>query len=155
MGTEKIKFEFWFDTSYWNNPPSVQIYIDDNIMLNKLITFDNNYLSFDAVLEFGPHTLKLVRQGKTDDESKQTSDGSWATQSLILSQLKIDGIDVRNHLWHYSKFYPVYSQSYAAQNKNLETEITGELFFGHNGTWIYNFVSPFYSDVVQKVRGYV
>jgi len=155
METENIKFEFTFKSEYWNNPPFIEINIDDNKLFSGFIERHNEVLSLNAKLSFTNHELTIVRKGKTDAETKELKDGSYITQNLILEQLKIDNINLRNFLWHYSYFEPVYSESYASENNNLEKVIKGELFFGHNGKWTYCFQSPHYLDVVNKVRGNV
>ena len=152
METEKIKFEFWFTSEYWNTPPKIDILIDDQTLGSYEVVDSQTYISFFHTLDFKKHTLKIKRYGKTDSESKQDNTGNWLTQSLVLTKLKIDDINIRSFLWHYSKFYPEYSKSYQNENSNLELEVVGELYFGHNGTWEYDFRSPFYKDVVSKVR---
>ena len=149
METEKIKFEFWFTSEYWNNPPLFDIYINDKKINTYTASTPELYVSFTEQLDFVKHKLKIVRYGKTDSET----DSNGNTQVLVLNKVKIDDINIQNLVWHYSKFYPDYSTSYASENLDLETEVTGEMFFGHNGTWEYCFTSPFYYDVVNKVRG--
>ena len=154
MESEKIKFEFIFISEYWNNPPYIDISIDGSISYSGFIEKKISKVVFYKSLDFRKHKLCISRKGKTDNETKILEDGTFKTQTLTLKTIKIDNINIRNLAWHYSMFYPEYSQSYRDENPNLTDAIQGELVFGHNGLWEYQFSSPHYYDVVNKVRGY-
>ena len=147
MDYEKIKFDISFITQYWNNPPSATIYIDNVELFNGKISTSGT-ISFYHELVFGPHQLSIRRTGKTNDEVKLHEDGTWADQLLILDQIKIDGIDIKNIVESKSWNEPVYPEPWAseqsAQGQILEEKIIAETHFGHNGTWRLNFSSPFY-----------
>ena len=140
MESEKIKFQFWFEPVYTLKPPYVEIYIDNDMKFSGTIEKNNPYVEFYSNLIFSNHQIKL---SKTSDDDV----------SLIINKLKIDDIDVRNIIWHKSVFKPNYNKDYSNENPNLEKEIKGELFFGHNGDWIFDFESPFYKFIVDHIRG--
>lgn len=144
MHKEKIKFQFWFGTIYNKTPPYIEVYIDDNKQFFGTIEKDNPYVEFYSTLGFSNHRIKLLKKGNTGDEDV----------SLIINKLKIDEIDVRNIIWHNSVFKPNYNIDYSSENPDLEKEIKGELFLGHDGEWSFDFESPFYKFIVKQVRGY-
>ena len=147
--TETIDFELTFSSEYWNNPPSVEIIIDGESQAKEILAKGDTVITFRKTLEFDmPHTMHIVRSGKTVQESRQLASGEWDTQSCSIKQIKIDGIDIRNMIWHNSYFEPDYDE-YQTGDKIVR----GECIFGFNGTWTLDFTSPFYQCVVNFVRG--
>jgi hypothetical protein len=107
----------------------------------------------------GTHTLEIHRSGKTNDQNRILPDGTYQGQSLHIKQVLLDNIDLRNIVWHSCRFYPEYPEPWAseqrAQNIELESEVIGETYLGHNGVWRFNFTSPIYKFLVGWARGNV
>ena len=144
LDSEILIFEISFDCIYKSHSPSLNIKIDDEEIIPKL-SLGINHLSFSKDLCFGPHCLKIIRQGSTVDDP---------TQMIILQKLKIDGIDCQNLVWNSGEFTPVYPEPWATQQKELgiklQDNIIGETHFGHDGTWSLHFVSPFYQYLINR-----
>ena len=153
--SEIIWFDLRFAASYWNQPPWVRILVDNDLMFDGAISQEQQQVLFQKKLEFGQHTITIVRTGKTADQTKQLDDNSFATQTLELTRLQIDRTDVRNLIWHDSIYTPEYPEPWASQQKELgiqlEPQVKGELLFGHNGTWTFDFSSPFYMFMVDRI----
>ena len=151
MKKEKIKFEFVLRPEYWDKPPYIQIFIDEEIKFDDSIT-ETLHIVFDSNLDPGLHQIKIVRSNKTNDQCIDGKD-----QKIHLDKVVIDGINIRNIIWHYSWYEPEYPQPWALfqlkQGIKLEKKVIGETTFGHNGTWNLNFTSPFYSYVMDWMNG--
>ena len=152
---EIIDFDFWFESSYWRNPPIIDIFVDDN-KIDTVIVDQEIHYHFSRRLDFGNHSVKIKRYGKTADETRVNDCGEYDTQTLTIRQVNIDNINLRNILWDRAKFFPVYPEPWATQQillgHLLETQVLGEMTLGHNGTWVFDFSSPFYQFIVDCVR---
>lgn len=152
--SETIWFEIEFNAQYWDRPPYVDILIDGVSAFSDWVRDQDQVVRFQRTLAFGNHTLQLIRSGKTDDQTRMIPTG-FETQTLSITRMKIDNIDVRNLIWNDSFFIPEYPEPWASQQRNLghdlEPSVRGELHFGHNGSWHFDFSSPFYKFLVQRI----
>jgi len=152
---ETIWFDITFESSYWRTPPIIEVFVDQQRLCNQSIIESQETVSFQTTLLFGPHTLSIHRSGKDDSETRVLPDGTYQTQTLCIKQLLIDKIDVRNLIWDDSVFEPVYPEPWATEQKNngvdLACSVVGELIFGHNGVWQFDFSSPFYQYLVTRI----
>lgn len=148
---EKIQFHLTMSADYWDKKPTAEIYVDNELKYSDFISGQQT-ITFDHTLDFGNHQLKIVRGNKTDDQCINGQD-----QKLNLLSVAIDGVNIRNIIWHYSWYEPKYPQPWALlqqkQGIQLESKIFGETTFGHNGTWYLNFTSPFYRYIMDWMDG--
>lgn len=155
--TETIKFQFAFVSEFWDLPPSVEIYIDQDLVYQGLVDNKKQTIEFSKTLELGcPHTISLHRGNKLPGQCVLLSDGSRKDQYLIIEQVKIDNIDIQNLIWHSCWYEPAYPKQWQdeqlAKGHSLESKITGETWLGHNGVWKFEFTSPFYQFVIDQFR---
>jgi hypothetical protein len=154
---ELIRFDLELCTQFWRTPPGVDIWIDQHKICSLTIDRDQHY-QFDHLCVFGDHELRLVRHGKSDAETRQDINGHYETQTLSLTSLMIDGIDIKNIMLDRCHYYPDYPEPWASQQRSqgheLESVVKGEIIFGHNGIWRFRFRSPFYKFMVDCVRGH-
>lgn len=149
---ESIKFEITLVPTYWLSPPMIKISIDSEDKFNGPV-IDRQTISFTQTLGFNAHTLKIVRSGNTNQQVRMLSTGEYQGQGVLLEQIKIDGVNIRNLIWTNSYYEPEYPEPWASQQKaqgiELETRVRGETNFSHNGTWTLNFTSPFYKFLMD------
>lgn len=152
---ELIVFGIWLEPHYWNNPPVVDILIDQQLISTIRVDKDMHH-SFSHRLNFSSHSLTIKRYGKDHNETRPDGHGGYDTQSLTIGKITIDNINVRNILWDQAEFYPDYPEPWASEQisagHQLENKVIGEMILGHNGTWVFNFSSPFYKFMVDFVR---
>lgn len=153
---ETVSFDFWFDCEWWNTPPSIEILLDQE-KIAYLNIEQEQQISLTAHCDFGLHCLTIIRSGKTDAETRANLDGGYDTQTLHLKKLCIDRIDVRNLVWSRSTWAPEYPEPWFSQqianHCRPEAVVIGETTLGHNGTWRFEFQSPFYQFMIDCVRG--
>lgn len=148
---ETINFKILLDSIYWNQLPMVKISVDQQVFFNGAV--DHNFeLEFSATLSLHKnHCLIIDRYGKTTDQTKNGND-----QLLIIKQIDIDQINAQDLVWNSSYFVPHYPEPWASQQKHagimLEDKILSETCFGHNGTWMLNFTSPFYMHIINRYK---
>jgi hypothetical protein len=118
---------------------------DFHIRFQQLMLFDQ------------PHVLELRRTGKTNNQTQVLPDGTFKTQMLYIKTIKIDNIDLRNLVWSCSTFTPEYPEPWATEQQalgvELEKQVPGEMYLGHNGTWRFEFTSPIYKFLVEWAKG--
>jgi hypothetical protein len=155
---EIIDFKIKFTPQFWNRPPVACILIDDEVKFHDAITHQNSIVEFFHTMSFDQkHCLTILRSGKTDDQVRKNPDGSYDDQALIIDQIKIDGIDIRNIIYTDSYNEPSYPSVWAKEQQDagviLKQYIPGETYLGHNGTWKLHFTSPFYQFIMDKLHG--
>lgn len=140
---ETIKFEITLQPIYWDQPPHAVVKLNNKEYFNNFIT-EKIKISFLETIPFDSHLLEIIRTNKTDDQYIDES----RDQKLQLNEVKIDGINIRNIIWHYSNYLPNYPKLWSLyqikQGINLEKKVRGETMFAHNGIWQFKFTSPFY-----------
>lgn len=156
--SENIFFDVFLEATYWDKPPELKILVDGNTIGHYIIDRSDLHIRFRRVMSFDQlHVLELHRLGKTVDQTKIHPDGSIETQMLKIKTIKLDNIDLKNIILHTSEFEPIYPEPWASQQKalgiELEKKVPGEMYFGHNGVWKFEFTSPIYKFLVNWVRG--
>jgi hypothetical protein len=156
--SENIFFDLILDAEFWNSPPVVDIFIDGEFIEQHTVDRNNYHIRFKKVMSFdSTHCLELKRSGKTDNETRFLPDGNIETQMLHIKTVKIDNINLRNLVWHMSTFQPTYPEPWASEQRaagiELENNIQGEMYLGHNGVWRFEFTSPIYEFLVNWNRG--
>jgi hypothetical protein len=155
---ENIFFDIFLESTYWHLPPKLEIRVDGDTVGNYSVDQHESHIRFRRMMTFDrPHTLELHRTGKTNDQTKIMPDGSYKTQMLKIKTIKLDNIDLKNLILHSSIFEPDYPEPWASEQKangvQLEAQVPGELYLGHNGIWRFNFTSPVYKFLINWARG--
>jgi hypothetical protein len=156
--SENIFFDVILESTYWDRPPTLEILVDGDQIGKYTIDQFEYHIRFKRVMTFGqPHTLELRRTGKTNNQTKIMPDGGLKTQMLKIKTIKLDNIDLKNLILHSSNFEPDYPEPWASEQRKLgielETQVPGELYLGHNGVWRFNFDSPIYRFLVNWAKG--
>mgnify|MGYP000070459880 FL=1 len=129
---ETLKFKITLSTDYQTTSPNVVIKINDDPKFAQALR-EKQTICFDYTIQ-EKNTLVIDRQNKPDDEK----------QDLFIEQVEIDGIDLRNLIWHKSVFTHVDGR-----------EVIGETWLGLNGTWKLEFNGPFWKYMMDWVNGEV
>lgn len=149
MDSETINIEIILESFFRTLPPQVEIFIDDKKIYSESLPNGTEKIQTIQKLKLDQqHCVKIVRQGK---------DISCQEQLVKLVGIKIDDINVRDIVNHNCLYYPDYPEPWATEQNQkgitLEYPVLGETWFGHNGTWIFEFKSPFYGYLIDQVRG--
>jgi hypothetical protein len=149
MKTETLQFEIVLHADYKFLAPVVEIAVNENVIFNSKLKIQHTTITSTQSLKLGKtHSLKIKRSGKNADCPEQT---------CKVIDIKIDNISVRDLVYHTSLYYPEYPEPWATEQKEsgieLEYPVFGETIFGHNGVWCFEFSSPFYQYLINKVKG--
>jgi hypothetical protein len=151
LNQETITFTIKLISDYWDQPPSAEVSLNDQIKFDSSILEPNTSITFSHTLSFGNQILKIRRYGKTDDQCVNGKD-----QMLIIKQIIIDDIDIQNIIDSRSYNEPIYPEVWANEQKEkgveLEKRILAETWLGHNSTWSLEFTSPFYKFLIEQMR---
>jgi hypothetical protein len=156
--SENIFFDIVLKSTYWNQPPELEVVVDNDSVGKYTIDQPEFHIRFRRVMQFDqPHLLELRRTGKTPVQTRMLADGTFETQMLEIQTVKLDNIDLKNLILHRSQFEPEYPEPWAseqqAQGIELEAQVPGELYLGHNGVWRFSFTSPIYKFLVAWAKG--
>lgn len=154
---ETIRFSIGFVSEFWDKPPMVDISIDHILQISSVLDQPAQTIVFDSDINFGSnHVLSIKRHNKSVDQCRVDSDGKQQDQFCSIKKVCIDGIDVQNLIWHRSWFEPDYPEPWAQSQRDagivLESKVIGETWLSHNGTWFFEFTSPFYKFLISQFR---
>lgn len=154
---ENITFKIHFSTSCWDQPPLVEILIDGSKVHHAELSNGPQAVTFKAICDFDrPHRLSIRRYNKTDDQCVLENGQIIKDQWTIIERVIIDDIDIKNLIEDRSWYEPDYPLAWKAEQEQkgvtVEPKITGELWLSHNGTWYFDFTSPFYKFVIAQFR---
>lgn len=146
---ELIDIKLTLEAEFFKEPPVVTAKINDDVFYNDLINDSISEINTTHQCEYNRnHCIQITRSGKTN---------SCPEQLLKVTSVEIDGTNIRDIVWHTSVFYPEYPEPWATEQKQkgieLEYPVYGETILGHNGVWEFNFSSPFYQFLINKVKG--
>jgi len=159
MATEKIKFKLELYSTFWRKAPHA------NIMINEKSYFDGDISSKEqmpTVVEFeheleGDKDYKLIieRSGKNIIDTRVDAEGKiYRDQLLHIKAIEIDEIEI-GALVYDGVYVPKYPEPWATQQiekgVNLPSSVKNVKDLGHNGTWTFNFSSPFYMWLLENL----
>ena len=159
MSTERLKFKLELYATYWDKPPVAEILINGESQYRSEITGtekDPIVIEFEKELTEGEkYTLTISRSGK---DSKQTvvnaKGGIEKDQLLHIKSIEIDEIDIGAMVYEgvYTPQYPepCHTQQGSAGN-TPEKSFKNVTVMGHNGTWTFDFESPFYMWLLENL----
>lgn len=145
ISQELISFQINAQVKFNSIPPRLSVYINDECKFEQTLLESSVIIEFEHRLMFDQsYQLRLVRQGKTDQDPEQM---------LIIDSIFIDGINVQNLIWSRSQYRPEYPtvwyQQQLAQGLTPESTVPGETWLGHNGEWCMPFSSPFWRHLME------
>ena len=159
MGTEKLKFKLELYATMWDQPPHVEILINDKLLFaGDIIGTENkpDVIVFEHELEEDTeYSLKIKRSGKNVKQTIINDKGDILKDQLLhIKNIEIDEIDL-GALVYEGVYSPQYPEPWASQQKSAGTELP-ESFknvtqMGHNGEWQLSFKSPFYMWLLENL----
>jgi hypothetical protein len=155
---ETITFELTLITNFWDRPPYVEVWVDNELKYGSDLVQGKNKIIVDHTFKFNSdHVLKLVRSGKSDDQVKIVNGLVEKDQLVKLEKVVVDGVNIQNIMLSQSYTESQYPEPWATKQKlqgiKLEKLIIGNTHFGHNATWYLKFTSPFYKFIMTWMRG--
>lgn len=129
INQETIKINLILIPEYKIIPPYIKISIDDKLKFEGICKKTTEF-SFTETLNFGKHKLNIIKEH------------SKPNQLLHIDAVKLDGINIRDIVWHYS-----YTKLIGNTMKNI-----GETCLGSDCVWNLNFESPSYKFVIDWMK---
>ena len=158
MATEKLKFKLELYATMWNKPPIADIKIDERSYFNEEITSTKNeptIIEFEHEFEEGKsYNLIINRSGKDKKQTIVENEKIVKDQLLHIKNIEIDEIDLGNLVFE-GIYQPDYPEPWATQQDKIGNELPKSIKnspnLGHNGTWTFEFVSPFYMWLLENL----
>ena len=92
----------------------------------------------------GPHTLRLIIEGKTNSNVLIENDKTVKDTFITIDTMVVDNIDLSKLMLLNAKFYPKHEDP-----KSQVLEKIVEL--GYNGEYVFEFKTPLYEWVLEKL----
>ena len=159
MGTENLKFKLELHATMWDKPPYAEIMINDHLCFKGDITGSEekpNVIEFEHELTEGEeHHLTIKRSGKGKYQTIINAKGDILKDQLLnIKSIEIDEIDIGGLVYE-GVYTPQYPEPWATQQKDagidLKESFKNVTRMGHNGTWTFKFVSPFYMWLLENL----
>lgn len=131
-----MKLSIDFFVEHRLGTPQIKIIIDDYMTLYAGDA--QEHFEFDVDLPTGGHDLKIVHYDKKPNHHVHDSRGNIVIDRHVeIKRVAFDDVDLERELWQ-GKFFPVYMH----KAHNEPYFICPNLYLGHNGTWMLEFVTP-------------
>lgn len=159
MATEKLKFKLELYGTYWSKKPHVEISVGDVTYFTGEIdgsVDDPNTIEFTHECQEGDdYSLIIKRSGKIKNQTVVNEKGDiLKDQILHIKNINIDEIDIGSLVYE-GVYRPEYPEPWATQQKTagntLPETLKNVTAMGHNGTWTFEFSSPFYMWLLENL----
>ena len=159
MATEKLKFKLELYATMWDKPPHAEIIVGDKSYYNDDITGTEdkpNVIEFEAELEEDKESFFVIkRSNKFNNQTVVNENGDLLKDQLLhIKSIEIDEVDIGGLVYE-GVYTPAYPEPWATQQKEagveLEKSFKNVTQIGHNGTWEFKFVTPFYMWLLENL----
>ena len=159
MATEKLKYKLELFATMWDQPPHAEILVNDQSCWKgavegtedkpTLIQFECTH-SEDADVKF-----EIKRSNKTNNQTVVNAKGDiLKDQMLHIKKIEIDEIAL-SALVYEGEYFPEYPEPWATQQResgqDLRDSFKNVTAMGFNGTWRFNFRTPFYMWLLENL----
>ena len=148
MQEEKLSFVVTLSSTYWDRRPQFSIWLDDHVVIQSEIPDSASHpISFERMINEGPHTLKIRLENKTTADTIIENGDVVKDMVLNIDDVIIDDISLGNLLWS-AEYILDKKQTYKGQEID---HLDGCVNLGWNGTYVLKFTSPFYIWLLEKL----
>ena len=159
MATEKLKFKLELFATMWDQPPHVEILLDEQSYYKGDITGSEeqpDIIQFEQDLTEGEmFNLIIKRTGKSNSQTVINEKGDILNDQLLnIKSIEIDEIDLGGLVYD-GVYTPQYPEPWATQQikagVDLPASFKSVTRMGHNGVWSFEFQSPFYMWLLENL----
>jgi len=159
MATEKLKFKLELFATMWDQPPHVEILLDEQSYYKGDITGSEeqpDIIQFEQDLTEGEmYNLIIKRTGKSNSQTVINEKGDILNDQLLnIKSIEIDEIDLGGLVYD-GVYTPQYPEPWATQQikagVDLPASFKSVTRMGHNGVWSFEFQSPFYMWLLENL----
>ena len=150
MTTETLHFEIGLSGTHWGEKlPQFSILVDGNVVKSGFAN-ELEMHAFELNIAEGPHTLAIRLENKENADTVQDNDGNIINDLLLnIETLALDRIDISNMRWTHSNY--ILDKPAEITPGEFKSEYHGCANLGHNGSWQFNFESPFYIWLLENL----
>ena len=141
-----MQISFDVETSDADCPLSVQVWLDDSLLLDNAHVKEKIAFAHGISDDDGEHHLRIVMSGKTADHTQVDDQGNIIKDATLqISTVTIDGIDV-NQLFNEKT---VYTHDFNGTQPEIADTFYGVA--GCNGTVSFKFSTPIYLWMLENM----
>jgi hypothetical protein len=143
---ETVKISFDIEASSSDCPLSVQVCLDDAVLLNQTHVDEKIAFVHDISDDDGEHELRIVLSGKTPDHTQVDAAGNIIKDATLqISGITIDGIDINQMFLEKC----VYAHDFNGTQPEIQDTFHGVA--GCNGTISFRFTTPIYLWLLENM----
>jgi len=137
-----LDFSLNLESQFCNGYPFIKVGLNHEVLYNDYVK-DSLNLKFIRRLSNSTHNLWIEYNNKTNENCTATCD-----QCVIIKDISFENISLPRFIWA-GKFYPVYPEPYASQQKELGIKLDNVMYnidyLGFNGKWNLQFTTPIFT----------
>lgn len=145
LNTETLTFTIGLGGTFWKKCPAFSIWVDDTQYVSGVIDTNeiHNYEFTAELADDTVHYLKIRLENKDNKDTTVDANGNIIKDLLLnIKSIEIDGIELNTLKWTESQFIP--------DDRDNRPVLSGCVDLGWNGTYQFEFNSPFYLWLLEK-----
>jgi hypothetical protein len=149
MEQESLEFAVTVSGTYWSKKPQFSIWLDNNVIIQTEISSEAPQThKFIHTIDEGEHVLRIKLENKNDSDTLIV-DGNVSKDMLLnIDNITIEGIALNHLLWTESIY--TLDKPHEYQGKEI-TQLDNCVNLGWNGSYTFNFYSPYYIWLLEKL----
>ena len=152
MNKETLHFKITLSGTYFNNPPQYRVLLNDTEYASGTVNVPSDedfFVEFETeVNEDSTSKLKIVLQNKIKQDTVTENDNIIADTLLNIQNISVDDIDLGILLWTHSVYHLDEPCTY---NNETVSQLKNCVNLGFNGTYEFEFGSPFYLWLLENI----
>lgn len=128
-----------------NQNPEIEIVLNHKLLYSGTVV-NLQHFEFNELLNQDLNKLKIIHKNKTNQDTVVDDQGKIIEdRSIELKQIKINDKPVKDTVLYNSPFYVDWpkniQEDYVKQGQSIPEFIKNTLYFGFNGTYVYEFLN--------------
>jgi len=143
---EKIDFQIAYDHIWFDHPLTVITKLDDRVINVDVSGHVSTNINKTLKITPGRHRLSVEISNKNESNNSVDSQGNVLNNTVIrFTHFSLDGINLMGMITTDSAVCKFLIDNNLNQRLNKITE------FGYNGTWYFDFETPLYDWLLEKL----
>ena len=149
---EKLKFKIGLSGTFHDKKPAFTVSLNGQQHAQDTVQTESDeifYVEFET--ELADATINILQIRLTNKSSQDTvvEDGQIVKDMLLnIKSIEIDDVDLGSLIWSHSKFHIDNPQKF---NGNVVTSLENCVNLGWNGTYQFEFSTPFYIWLLENI----
>jgi hypothetical protein len=149
---EKLKFKIGLSGTFHNKKPAFTVSLNGQQHAQDTVRTESDeifYVEFETELADAEVNILQIRLTNKSSQDTVVEDGQIVKDMLLnIKSIEIDNVDLGSLIWSHSKFHIDNPQKF---NGNVVTSLENCVNLGWNGTYQFEFNTPFYIWLLENI----